>query len=234
MKKISVIIPTFNEYRNIFIMLNRLSQIEGQIPNCKLNIIIIDGYSKDETINIIKKNKKNLNLKIYFQSKLGGPSIAIMDGIKKSKDQYILILDADNPVGIKDIKKLIEEANLTRLVIGSRFTKGSKIYRVSKLKIFFSILFSKLISKIFKINSTDASHSLRIFPKKINFLSKNLYHPMFFWEHTIFCARKGLIIKNVSIIYNERIYGKTNLHLSKLISNVLKAIFNLKKLLKYK
>lgn len=234
MKKISVIIPTFNEQQNILIMLNKLSQLEAQIVNYKLNVIIIDGFSKDETINIIKKNKKNLNLKIYFQSKLGGPSIAIMDGIQKSKDQYILILDADNPVSIKDIKKLIKEANSNSLVIGSRFSKGSKIYRVSKLKIFFSILFSKLISKIFKINVNDASHSLRIFPRKINFLSKNLYHPMFFWEHTIFSARKGLIIKDVPIIYNERIYGKSNLQLSKLILNVVKAIFNLKKLLKYK
>ena len=87
---------------------------------------------------------------------------------------------------------------------------------------------------IFNINLTDASHSLRIFPRKINFLTKNLYHPMFFWEHTIFSVKKGLIIRDIPITYYGRIYGKSNLPLFKLISNVLRALFNLKKLLKYK
>lgn len=232
MKKITIIIPTYNESMNIRIMLKNLNILSQQI-NCSFNVLIIDGYSKDNTINIAKFNKRKLNLKIYFQSRLGGPSIAIMDGIKKSKDQFILILDADNPVNIKDIRNIVIKSNCKSLVIGSRFKKKSKVLGVSKIKIFFSILFTKFISTIFIIDVTDSSHSLRCFPKSINFSTRNLYHPMFFWEHTIFCNKKKLFIKEVPITYKERVYGKTNLELKKLLFNVIKAILNFTKLLRY-
>ena len=75
--------------------------------------IVIDGGSADRTIDIIKKNSKNLS---YWQSKKDkGIYDAINIGIKKSKGQIIGILNADDIYyknALKIVKKYFENKNI--------------------------------------------------------------------------------------------------------------------------
>ena len=64
MKKISIIIPTYNSSKTIIRCLN--SVIKQTYKNWE--IIIIDSYSKDNTINLIK-NFNTKKIKILFVSK---------------------------------------------------------------------------------------------------------------------------------------------------------------------
>ena len=93
MKKdlISIIVPTLNASSTIKSTLK--SVLNQTIKNWE--VIIIDGYSTDRTISIIKKfnNKK---FKIYSLHKKKGLAEARYTGIKKSKGNYIAFLDADD------------------------------------------------------------------------------------------------------------------------------------------
>ena len=75
--------------------------------------IVIDGGSSDETLDIIKKNSKNIS---FWQSKKDkGIYDAINIGIKKSKGQIIGILNADDVYyknALKTVKKYFENKNL--------------------------------------------------------------------------------------------------------------------------
>jgi len=75
--------------------------------------IVIDGGSTDKTVDIIKKNSKNIS---YWQSKKDeGIYDAINIGIKKSKGQIIGILNADDIYyknALKIVKKYFENKNI--------------------------------------------------------------------------------------------------------------------------
>jgi len=103
--KISVIIPTLNEESHITICLNSVFQQDNSLIE---EIIVADGYSTDNTVNIAKK----FNVKIV----LGGiPGIARNNGAKAANGNYLLFLDADTilpPQFLKHAIFLFEKKNL--------------------------------------------------------------------------------------------------------------------------
>ena len=229
MLKISFIVPTLNEQNNIEKTINRIQEISKKIKY-DVEIICIDAESKDGTADKLK-NYHDKGIVIYEKQKiLKGPSHGIMQGINKSQGDFVLIMDADNPVENMFIEKIIGKIDKNKLIIGSRFLKESKITNVSKIKIIFSKLFSYLISVLFKMNVKDTSHSLRVFPKSSNFSSENLLHPLFFWENTIFMKKKGLSIIEIPINYTERESGISKLTNFKLFINT---IFSILKIFKF-
>lgn len=89
--KISVIIPAYNEGENIIRTIK--SVLKAKYPRNKLEIIVVDDESEDDTFKQAKKVKSKI-LKI-FSKKHGGKAEAVNYGIKKSKGDLVMILDAD-------------------------------------------------------------------------------------------------------------------------------------------
>ena len=93
MLPVSIIMPCFNSEK--FIEEAIQSVLEQSFTDFEL--IIIDGGSSDNTINIIKKLSK-IDKRISYIANLNdqGPAHARFKGIKKSKGKYIAFLDADD------------------------------------------------------------------------------------------------------------------------------------------
>jgi len=83
--ELTVIIPTFNEEENLPILLNQLAQIK-----LKLEILIIDGGSTDDTL----EKAKEFNTIIHKTKK--GRGNQLFEGGKLAKANYLLFLHADN------------------------------------------------------------------------------------------------------------------------------------------
>lgn len=99
---ISVIIPTFNEEKNI---LKCLESLEIQtIPRKKYEIIVVDGRSRDNTVRLARK----LADKVIYQKshKVGG---ARNDGIRIAKADIVATTDADCTVPKGWLKNIIED-----------------------------------------------------------------------------------------------------------------------------
>ena len=229
MEKISYIVPTLNEVDNIEKTINKIKDVSVDL-NLDFEIICIDAFSKDGTIEKIINNKNYNKIKLENQKNLNGPSHAIYQGILISTGDYILILDADNAINEICLKNLILSRKINRLVIGSRFLKNSSINNVSRIKLFFSIFFSFLISLTLKKRVHDTSHSLRIFPTGLSYEPTNLIHPFFFWENTIFFQRSGLEILEIPVNYTERTMGVTKLSNLRLLKNTINSILSLIKI----
>ncbi|HIP17641.1 MAG TPA: glycosyltransferase family 2 protein [Methanothermococcus okinawensis] len=108
MNKSIVIIPTYNEEKNILRVLNDLK-------NIPVDVIIVDDGSSDNTKEIIKNYMKNSSIKnkIYtlFKDKNEGKSKAIRDGTElalKLNYEYIVYMDGDYQHKPKDIPKMFE------------------------------------------------------------------------------------------------------------------------------
>jgi dolichol-phosphate mannosyltransferase len=144
MYTISIIIPTYNESENIIRLLDKIKQ--NLLQNVLTEIIIVDDNSPDGTGNIVQnyidnniKNKsesvtanfkeKPYSIKIINRKIKNGLIPAILEGVKASKGDYILIMDADFSHPPEIVPKIIEKLLNTpsSIVIASRYTKDGSI-----------------------------------------------------------------------------------------------------------
>jgi len=99
--KVSVIISTYNKEKYL---LRLLRSIQNQYFN-EIEIIFVDDFSTDNTINLVKSFQKNDNRIILIKNKKNkGTLISRILGVFKSKGDYIIIPDADDILS-KDIIK---------------------------------------------------------------------------------------------------------------------------------
>ena len=117
MKKISCIIPAYNEEKRIS---NVLSAVIPLLNKYLYEIIVIDDGSKDNTKQILKRFTQ-INLIEHKVNK--GKSQTVADGIRVSKGDYIFLLDADlkflNENNIMDLINPIEN-NTSQVSISYR------------------------------------------------------------------------------------------------------------------
>ena len=92
---ISLIIPAFNEGENVFLLASQIEKIKNQ--NDQYEIVFVDDGSTDDTLTQMLKAKKDLDLDITViqSANRNGQSVAILIGVKESKYDWILTLDAD-------------------------------------------------------------------------------------------------------------------------------------------
>lgn len=125
MKKLSVIIPVFNEEKTIGEILKKVEQTE--LREIKKEIIVVDDGSKDSSkrkAQSAKEKFKIKNLKILSHKKNQGKGVAIKTGLKKATGDYVIIQDADleyDPADWQKMAKPIKEGKAV-VVYGSRFT----------------------------------------------------------------------------------------------------------------
>ena len=143
---ISIVIPTFNEVKNIIPLLKNLISL---INNFEYEIIIVDDDSPDGTAEEINKYMK-LNQKIKLITRLGrsGLSSAIKEGLIFAQGKYLLVLDGDgqhDPSFVLDMLKEIKDSQ-SDLVIGSRFLSSSNLEGLSNKRSLGSKIANKLAS----------------------------------------------------------------------------------------
>ncbi len=92
--RVSIIVPAYNEGKNIKNTLERLIDLE--YPKDKLEIIVVDDGSKDNTYEIAKEYEEKYNFIKVYKKENGGKSSALNYGIKRSSGEIIVTLDADS------------------------------------------------------------------------------------------------------------------------------------------
>ncbi len=90
MKKISCVIPVFNEEGQVAAVLDVILEVQQKTS---MEIIVVNDGSCDMTPAILNKYKDNIQIITHKQNK--GKSCAVASGLKASKGEYILLVDAD-------------------------------------------------------------------------------------------------------------------------------------------
>ena len=163
---ISIIIPCKNEENTILKTVNILKKkIKNKITNYEF--ILINDFSTDGTLKVIKKiskNSKNVNFNNNKNKGLGG---AINLGVKVSKKKFIVIVMADLSDDPNDLIRYYNEINKNNFdaIFGSRFTKKSKVIDYPIRKLIYNRIFNFLVKIIFLSNYNDFTNAFKIYKK---------------------------------------------------------------------
>ena len=171
--KLDIIIPVYNEDENIVSLIKKL---DDEIV-CNFRILICYDSETDRTLKYLK-NKNIINKEILFiKNPKQGPNTAIIEGIKSSIAEIILVYMADDFSNINLINKmtdLIEKGN--DLIIPSRFVQGGEMIGAKKLKKAVTLGGSYLIYYIGRIPFKDCTNAFKMFSadvkNKINLETK--------------------------------------------------------------
>ncbi len=101
--EVDIILPNYNSSNYIIKTVNSI--LNQSYKNWKL--IIVDDFSDEKTIKILKKNFINKNIKIYFLKKNRGAGFCRNYAIKKSSSPYLAFIDSDDIWEREKLKKQI-------------------------------------------------------------------------------------------------------------------------------
>lgn len=129
MKKLSIIIPAYNEGPTIHFILDKIDNVK-LLNEIEKEIIIVNDCSKDNTeeaiLNYIENNK-NINIAYYKHDVNKGKGAALHTGISKAKGEYLIIQDADLEYDPEEYNLLLKPIldGFADVVYGSRFMGGN-------------------------------------------------------------------------------------------------------------
>jgi glycosyltransferase involved in cell wall biosynthesis len=171
MKKLSIIVPVYNEERFVAQILDKLTHLE-LIDNFGKEIILVNDCSKDKTGEIIEEyiNSSSYDYIHYFiHEKNQGKGAAIQTGIEKATGDVITIQDADleyDPNELNILLRPIAE-NFAHVVYGSRF-KGTSAHRVHLFWHYIGNKFLTTLSNIFtNLNLSDMETCYKMFKSEV-------------------------------------------------------------------
>lgn len=143
MKKISIVIPVYNEEKILEISYKKIKSILENIDQYDYEIIFVNDGSKDQTLSILELiSKENNKIKILSFSRNFGQEAALTAGLKCVTGDAIVIIDADlqdPPELIPEMLKLWEQGN--EVVYGKRKRrKGESAFKLLSAKMFYKTL----------------------------------------------------------------------------------------------
>ncbi len=217
---LSIIIPVYNESKNVEKTVNNLKKIKKDIK--KFNLIFIDDFSDDNTFDILNKLSKKYSFVKILKNKKKGLGSAIEEGIKKSNFDYIAIFMADSSDSIADLIKYYKIMSSKKFdaVLGSRFIKESKIKDYPFLKYFLNRIFNNFVKLIFLSNYNDFTNAFKIYKKSVlrNLLPIVSENFNVFLEIPLKIISRGYSYKIIPISWQNRKIGKSNFRIKELSS----------------
>ncbi len=170
MKKFAIIIPTFNEEENIYLLTSSILKL---LPKC--TIYVIDDTKKKKYS--LKFNHKRI--KYFLRKNKSGRGSAVLFGFKKAlyakKFNMFAEMDADFSHNPKELKKNLFYFKKKKidLLIASRYLKKSKITNWNVFRKILSFLSNKLASFLLQINVSDYTNGFRIYsPRAVKLITK--------------------------------------------------------------
>ena len=165
MKKLSIVVPCYNEEEAIPFFYEEIDKVSKSMKNDFEFIFVNDG-SKDKTIDIVKElSKKDKRVKYVHFSRNFGKEAAMLAGLELSSGDYITIMDADlqdPPSLLPEMVRSIEEEGYD--CIGTR-----RVTRKGEppIRSFFARMFYKIINKMSKVEMVDGARDYRLMSRQM-------------------------------------------------------------------
>jgi glycosyltransferase involved in cell wall biosynthesis len=204
---VGIVIPAFNEEKNIGHVLSRLNNIGYE------NILVIDGLSNDGTLKVAAEN----GARIVLQDGRGkGQAIRQVLQNDYLAADVLVLMDADGSMSPHEVPRFVEAIrNGADVVKGSRFLPSGGTYDMTRLRKFGNSVMTHVVNLLYSSNFTDICYGFVALNKTaIKKLSPILESNNFDIEAEMFvkAQKLGLNVVEIPSIEYQRKYGVSNLH----------------------
>lgn len=223
MKKISIIIPSYNEEESLPILYERMKKLMEDMKNYEFEILFVNDGSKDKTIEIIKNLRQEDNRICYVDfSRNFGKEIAMIAGLDYATGDCAIFMDADLQDPPELIPELVKywEDGYDDVYAKRRSRKGE-----TWLKKFTSSMYYKVLQHLTKVEIQRDTGDFRLLDRRcVNALKKlresqRNTKSMFSWI--------GYKKKEVLYDRDPRVAGSTKWNYMKLIDLAMDGITSL-------
>ena len=234
-EKIEVVTPVYNEEKNIYSTIKNFF-IEYENSDFEISFIISEDGSTDNSIDIINNLKEIYEIKLLSSPERKNYTDAVLIGLREANSNIISFVDSDGQYDPKDLKRLYDNLEPGKIVVGYRYPRVDNIFRL-----FISGSFKKLYQFLLKIELKDPSCGYFMAYKEdiesiINTDAVGLIKEGFWWEFYAWCIKRNLEIVEIPIKHFNRKYDNTVVFKLKKIPGIayrnIIGLFKLKNLLK--
>lgn len=161
MKKISVLIPVYNEVNSLLELVKRVEEVDLGLEK---EIILVDDCSTDGTKDLYSQ----LPHKVLYHDFNQGKGAALRTGLKEANGDIIIIQDADLEYNPKDYIPLVEliKNDDCDVVYGSRFLNKSNNKNFLILSFVANKTLTLITNILFKAQLTDMETCYKAFKKE--------------------------------------------------------------------
>lgn len=205
MKKISIVVPTYNEEENVEPMAEALMRLfNKELLGYDYEILFIDNDSKDSTRiklrNICEKYKK---IRAIFNASNFGWMRSPIHGLKQTTGDCTVLLCADFQEPVEKIPEFVSEWEKGyKIVVGIKKTS-----KESKIKYFLRSCYYKMIGKFATVEQIEHFTGFGLYDKKFIDVLRDLHDPMPYIKGIV--AELGFKRKEVYYEQQQRKAGKS-------------------------
>ncbi len=207
MKKITVIIPCYNEADAIATVIAKFPRARLAMYGYELDVLVIDNNSSDNTAELARA----AGARVIVEPKQGKGN-AIKTGFYNIADDtdYVAMLDGDDTYKPEEILRLIApiDDDFAKVIIGSRMHGRIRAGSMKPLNRFGNRLYSRLVRTVYKVTVTDVLTGYYAWSREaIEALRPHLQSKGFAIEMEMVTkmARLGYEIYSVPVSYNPRL-----------------------------
>lgn len=220
MKKVTIIIPAYNEEESLPLLYDRLNKVISELKEYEFEMLFINDGSKDKTIEIIKSFRKQDKRVSYVDfSRNFGKEIAMIAGLDYAKGDCVIFIDADLQDPPELIPELIKywEQGYDDVYAKRRSRKGETF-----IKKFTSKMYYKILQSVTRVEIQKDTGDFRLLDRRcVNALkqlreTQRCSKSMFSWI--------GYNKKEVLFDRDPRVAGKTKWNYKKLIDLAIDGI----------
>lgn len=204
--KLSVVVPCYNEEKNIPILLERFGSC---VPSKEMEVVIINNGSTDKSAEVLQKLIPQYPFTRLVTVPVNkGYGYGILEGLKTCKSDFIGWTHADMQTDPQDVIKALDVIKASKNK--NLFVKGNRKGRPF-LDRFFTGGMSFFESIYLKQQLSDINAQPNIFPKRFFEEWENPPYDFALDLYALYMARiKKLQIKRFNVEFPERIYGESH------------------------
>ena len=225
---ISVVVPAFNEEKNIGFVLKGVHRILENM-GFLYEIIVVNDGSRDRTTEVAKEH----NVFLISNDENVGKGGALMAGFLRAKGRCVVTMDADGSHQPQDIPHLIHpilDSDDVEVAIGSRFMDGIGKNSTTRLHLIGNKIINALILFLTGRYVCDSQSGFRAFKRDaLGKLALSSSRYEIESEITIKMLKNGFRIREVPIKCRERRSGETRINSFRdgfrILKTILKATF---------
>ena len=161
MKKVSLIVPCYNEQDSLPLFYNALTETMNGLNNYEFEVLFVDDGSEDNTLPILMDiSNRDSRIKYYSFSRNFGKEAAMYAGFCNAKGDYVAVMDADMQDPPSLLPKMLE------ILEGGEYDSVAT-RRVSRegeppIRSFFARCFYKIINKVSDADVMDGARDFRL------------------------------------------------------------------------